>query len=326
MVLLFPSFLWAQSQVGASVSEMFSRSHQGIIVIAHRGCHEPAPSHGFGYAPENSLLALEHCAAMGVDMMETDVHMTADGYLVIMHDDSVDRTTNGHGKVEDLTLAELRLLRLRQNLGGYAEAVTDQRILTLDEILRAAKGKLTLNLDVKGAIYAEVIDAVDRAGAINFVTVKTRAGIGSPRLASIEPFVRVPFIPILDARGSEIAEVAERQMAGAKPVALELPHMLATDLPGVANVARRHGVRLMINTLGDGFLSGRPGDNDVELDPDAVWGWQCRNGVSVFQTDRVEALLAFRKSLANNSPQHACMAFEPRSNAANALSRSNSVF
>lgn len=287
----------AQSPLRPSINELFALSHQGIVIIAHRGCHEPAPSHNLGDAPENSLLALEHCVAMGVDMMETDVHMTADGYLVIMHDDTVERTTNGHGKVEDLTLADLRQLRLRRNLGGYAEAVTDQRVLTLDELLTAAKGRITLNLDVKGAIYSEVIDTVVRLGAADFVTVKTRAGIGSPALASIEPFARVPFIPILDPRGSQIADVAKRQLSSAKPVALELPHMPATDLEIVASVARRHGTKLMINTLGDGFLFGRPGDNDIPHDPEAVWGWQYRKGISVFQTDRVDALLVFRKTL-----------------------------
>ncbi len=208
----------------------------------------------------------------------------------------MDRTANGHGNVEDLTLADIRKLRLRQNLGGYAEPLTDQHVLTLDEMLSAARGRITLNLDVKGAIYSEVVDAVLRAGATDFVTVKTRAGIGSPKLSNIEPFTQVPFIPILDPRGSNIVDVAKRQTTNAKPVALELPHMPSTDLPKVAAVAKRHGIKLMINTLRDGFLAGVPGDNDLQQNPDEIWGWQSRNGVSVFQTDRVEALVKFRET------------------------------
>jgi glycerophosphoryl diester phosphodiesterase len=231
---------------------------------------------------------------MGIDMMELDVHMTADGYLIIMHDDRVDRTTDGHGSIEDMTLGDIRKLRLRQNQGGYAEPLTDQGVPTLIEMLNAARGRITLNLDVKGAIYAEVVHAVLSAGAADLVTVKTRAGIASPTLAAIEPFARVPFMPILDPRGSDIVAVAERQTTGAKPVALELPHMSAADLPKVAAVAKQHGVKLVCNTLGDGFVDGIPGDNEVLRNPDAVWGWQYRNGVSVFQTDKVEALLKYR--------------------------------
>ena len=287
----------AQTTRHGSVSELFASSHQGIVVIAHRGCHEPVPTHGFGYSPENSLTALEHCVAMGVDMMELDVRKTADGHLVILHDDSVERTTDGHGKIDDMTLADLLKLRLRQNLGGYAEPLTDQHIATLDEMLSAAKGRITLNLDVKEPIYAEVVDAVVRAGLTDLVIVKTRAGIVTQPLAAIEPFTRVPFIPVLDPRGSDVVAVAERQMAGAKPVALELPHMAAADLPKVVAAAQLHGVKLVSNTLGDGFLSGKAGDNDVLRDPDAVWGWQYRNGISVFQTDKVEALMKFRSTV-----------------------------
>jgi len=296
-ILLPPVASWGQrEQQHRTVAEIFSLSNRKIVIIAHRGCHEAAPAHGFGYEPENSLSALEHCVAMGIDMMETDVHMTADGYLVVMHDDTVDRTTSGRGKVEDMTLSDLRQLHLRQNLGGYAEGLTDQRVPTLEQMLQAAKGRITLNLDVKGAIYAEVVNAVIRAGAVDYVVLKTRAGINSPKLSTIEPFAHVPFIPILDPRGSDIAAVAENQASGAKPVALELPHMKASELPNVARVANAHGIKLMINTLGDGFLADRPGDNDLSAGADEVWGWAYRNGVSVFQTDHVEALLKFQKS------------------------------
>lgn len=285
-----------QAQHG-SVKQLFSPEHRDIVVVAHRGCHEAAPKHGFARTPENSLAALEHCIAMGVDMMETDVHMTADGHLLIMHDATVDRTTDGHGAIAQMTLADIRKLRLRQNLGGYSEPPTDQRVLTLEEMLRAAKGRITLNLDVKEAIYAEVVDLVLREGAADTVTVKTRAGIASPPLAAIQPFAQVPFIPVLNAHGSNVAAVAERQAIQKKPVAFELPRMASSDLPAVAAVAQKLGIKLFCNTLGDGFIIGSGGDNDALRDPDAVWGWEYRNGISVFQTDRPEELLEFRSGM-----------------------------
>jgi glycerophosphoryl diester phosphodiesterase len=283
----------AQSPQRGSIHELFAPTHKGILVVAHRGCHEPAPLQGFGYEPENSLIALEHCVAMGADMVEADVRMTSDGYLVIMHDDTVDRTTNGHGAIADITLAELRKLRLRQNLGGYVEPLTNQQVPTLIELLEAAKGQITLNLDVKDAIYPEVVEAVVRAGATDLVTVKTKAGIASAPLASIEPFEHVAFIPVLDPHGSEIAAVAEQQLR-AKPVALELPHMDAADLPKLTALAKQHGIPLIVNTLGDGFLEGIGGDNDALRNPIAVWGWDYNHGISIIQTDRPEALLKYR--------------------------------
>jgi glycerophosphoryl diester phosphodiesterase len=72
------------------------------LVIAHRG--------GGGLIPENTLEAFEYSARMGVDVLELDVHATRDGALVVMHDRSVDRTTDGRGRVGEMTLAELKKL------------------------------------------------------------------------------------------------------------------------------------------------------------------------------------------------------------------------
>lgn len=294
-----PSVVSAEPARPGSIHALLHNPARPLVVVAHRGCHNPAPEHGLSAAPENSLKALDHCVAMGVEMMETDIQRTLDGHLVIMHDERVDRTTDGHGLIADMTLAQVRKLRLRQNLGGYDQPLTDQAVLTLDELLVAAKGRITLNLDVKAPVYVEVIDAVLRAGAADLVTVKARAGIASPPLAALLAYDKVPFIPILDHSGdpSILASVAERQVASAHPVALELPRMPGASIEAVRKVAEPHGVALFINTLGDGYLAGFGGDNDALRDPDGAWGKPYRAGVTFFQTDLPEALLKFRNTL-----------------------------
>ncbi len=72
------------------------------LVIAHQGGEELWPS--------NTMHAFERAAALGVDMLEMDLHVTADGVLVLMHDETVDRTTNGTGRLEEMTLAEVKAL------------------------------------------------------------------------------------------------------------------------------------------------------------------------------------------------------------------------
>lgn len=269
-----------------------------LIVIAHRGCHEPAPWHGWGSAPENSALALQRCADMGVDVMETDVHKTRDGFLVIMHDDTVDRMTEGKGRIETLTLAQIRQLHLRQNEGGADAALTDQTMLTLDEMLALAKGRIVLNLDVKEMIYAEVVDAVVRAGAQDRVIVKTSGGLGTAPLAAMAPFDKVPFAVIptsADERGLDIPEVITRQMAPPrKPVAFELPVVTQAALPAITARARALKVRVWVNTLFQGFVIGGGNDIDALRKPDAVWGDLYRQGVTMIQTDDPEAMLRFR--------------------------------
>ena len=72
------------------------------LVIAHQGGDELWPG--------NTMYAFEQAAALGVDVLEMDLHITKDGVLVVMHDETVDRTTDGAGKIEEMTLEEIKAL------------------------------------------------------------------------------------------------------------------------------------------------------------------------------------------------------------------------
>lgn len=122
----------------------FANEH-GIIVMAHRG--------GSRRWPENTMLAFQHAADLGVDGLELDVHSTADGVLVVIHDDHVDRVTDGHGFVHDLTLAELKQLDAGYhwtNDGGQSYPFRGQGVTipTLAEVF-AAFPDLWINIDLK---------------------------------------------------------------------------------------------------------------------------------------------------------------------------------
>ena len=99
-----------------------------MLAIAHRGAS--------GYAPENTLAAYRRAVAQGVSFIETDLHLTRDAHFVAVHDETVDRTTNGQGSVHQMTLAELR----RLDAGSwFASEFMGERIPTLVEILDFAK-------------------------------------------------------------------------------------------------------------------------------------------------------------------------------------------
>src|SRR5438552_1297682 len=83
----------------------FPASHHKIIVIAHRGDHTEGP--------ENTLAAYEKAIELGADYIETDLRTTKDGELVIMHDATVNRMTNGKGNVKDITWKEIKQLKIK---------------------------------------------------------------------------------------------------------------------------------------------------------------------------------------------------------------------
>jgi len=116
-----------------------------VLVFAHRG--------GQGMWPPNTLYAYERAVALGVDVLELDIHRTADGVLVVRHDPSVDATTNGHGSIREMTLAEIKSLDAGYRWtadGGQTYPFRDQGVAipTLEEVL-AAFPDMPLNIDIK---------------------------------------------------------------------------------------------------------------------------------------------------------------------------------
>jgi len=112
-----------------------------LLAIAHRGAS--------GHAPENTLAAFRKAVAMGAAFIETDLQLSRDARLVAIHDDTVNRTTNGQGGVHDLTLAELR----RLDAGSwFGSEFAGERIPTVEEILEfARKHDVVFYLELKPA-------------------------------------------------------------------------------------------------------------------------------------------------------------------------------
>jgi glycerophosphoryl diester phosphodiesterase len=105
-----------------------SKERIGVFIIGHRGAS--------GHAPENTLAAFKKAVSLGATFIETDLQLSRDARFVAIHDDTLDRTTNGQGKVHDQTLAALR----RLDAGSwFGSEYTGERIPTLEEILEFSK-------------------------------------------------------------------------------------------------------------------------------------------------------------------------------------------
>jgi glycerophosphoryl diester phosphodiesterase len=120
----------------------------GVLNIAHRGAS--------GHYPENTLMAFNQAITMGADMVELDVHLTKDGEPVVIHDETLERTTNGKGKVLYHTLQELKKL----DAGAwYKPEFMGECIPTLEEVLESVKGRARINIEIKnGPIYYQGIE------------------------------------------------------------------------------------------------------------------------------------------------------------------------
>ena len=124
-------------------------------VMAHRGYS--------GAYPENTMLSFREAVKVGCDAIEMDVHETRDGRLVVIHDERLDRTTDGKGRVADYTYEELQRFRLVDRDGN----VTDYRIPTLAEVLEWGKDKVAFNFDNK-YINTKGVGEAERRRALDY--------------------------------------------------------------------------------------------------------------------------------------------------------------
>src|SRR5712692_9514611 len=134
-----------------------------FMVIAHRGASS--------YAPENTFAAFDLAIQMGVNHIELDVHSTRDSHIVVTHDDTVDRTTNGAGPVTSHTLAALKAL----DAGSWFEGTfSGERIPTFSEVLQRYKARLHIHTEIKGHsahLSQRTADLVRRHGMAGQVTI-----------------------------------------------------------------------------------------------------------------------------------------------------------
>lgn len=210
------------------------REHSQTIVSAHRG----GPEAGY---PENALSTMEKTLGLAPAFLEIDIARTRDGVLVLMHDDDVDRTTNGTGRVGDLTLAQFQALSFEDEGDG----VLEEHPPTLRQALDWADGKTVLELDVKrGVSYEDVAEEVRGAGAMGRVIFVTYSVDGAARLHRVAPEAML-YVTI--EHESDLDELERR--------GVDLTHIVAwtgTDEPNSAlNVAlAARGVEVRFGTLG----------------------------------------------------------------------------
>ena len=148
------------------------------LVTSHAACK--------GHAPENTLAGIERALALGADAIEIDVHCTSDGVPVLVHDEAVDRTTDGSGSVHEMALDVVRTLDAgaRQFVPRFAGA----RIPTLSEAVEATKGRALLQIEVKQPGIEEQVAAVVRdCGAVADCEVHSFYPQVVQRMRAVEP-------------------------------------------------------------------------------------------------------------------------------------------
>jgi glycerophosphoryl diester phosphodiesterase len=183
-----------------------------FMVIVHRGASS--------YAPENTLATFDLALHMGCGHIELDVDFSSDGHIVVMHDDTVDRTTNGTGPVGSHTLEELRALDAGD---WFGTPFTGERIPTFAEVLERYQKRVHIHTEIKGRsehLAPRTADMVRQYGMVEHVTVTS---FQKPRLEEMRAYApelstgwlvgEVSDVTIAQARELELTQICPRANA-----------------------------------------------------------------------------------------------------------------
>lgn len=170
-----------------SVKDAFAGG--GTLVFGHRGA--------CGHAPMNTLPSFRKVVEIGADGTEFDVRLTRDGHMVIIHDPSVDDTTDGSGIVSEMSFAEIREL----DAGAWYDGeFRGTRIPTLDEVLETLGKSMVINIEIKSEVYhpdgveAQVAEAIRRHGIDDLAIVSSFNPLVLRRFYKIAPHVPIAYL------------------------------------------------------------------------------------------------------------------------------------
>jgi glycerophosphoryl diester phosphodiesterase len=257
-----------QFKTAKELQEFFSYSKKTIpLVSAHRG----GPTTGF---PENCTPTFANSIKYNPTIVETDIALSKDSVLVMMHDNTLDRTTTGTGNIENYTYNELQELFLEDNEGHQ----TPYKIETLDQILQWGKDKVIYNLDIKKGVPMQmIVDAVRRNKAEAYSVIITYTATQAAEAARLAPELMIS----VSAKGKE--DVERMEGLGVKAEKMIAFVGISEPNPEVYHYLHSRKISCILGTMGNL-------DKSAAAKGDALYYKLVENGANVLSTDRnVEA-------------------------------------
>lgn len=261
-------------------NEIKKPESKSILVAAHRG--------DWRNAPENSIQGLINCINMGVDIVEIDLKMTKDGYLILMHDRTIDRATNGKGAPSGMTLDSLRTFFLKSGITGN----TKHKIPTFEEYMLAAKGKMFICVDKSYPYLNDVVQVLKKTGTLDQVLLNGEKSLSKNLQDYGDLIKQINFKPIVNT--NEPTHI-EEYLAELHPAVLELvyPNDSSKYIQN-SQLIKSRGTKIWHNAMWVELCAGHIDDIAVEQNrPQDSWEWIINHGATIIQTDRPQQLLNY---------------------------------
>lgn len=264
--------------------KLMDRDQHYVHVVSHRG--------DWKQFPENSLDAINSIIQMGGDVVEIDIQRTKDGQLILMHDERLDRTTNGKGLIAETTFADIQKLFLKD----HNDNVTQHKVPTLKEVLLMSKGRIMLNLDKADRFFEQVVALLQETGTTDIAILKGLQSIEEINNRLGVHLDSIIFMPMVRMDNDDAEQRITSFVNEMAPVVFEVGYQKSDNpLPLKAKklVARK-------SLLWYNSLKGRNGNHDdvvSKADPDAGYGYLIdKLGARMIQTDEPARLIEYLRS------------------------------
>lgn len=284
------SILFSSAQEGNRMKFLLDKLYDGgksgyVMIFAHRG--------DWRNSPENSIKAFQNCIDAGIDGIEIDIQATKDGELIIMHDKTLDRTTNGSGDVADKTLTEIKELYLRNPI----KVITTHRIPTFREVLKATKGKILIHVDKWPPHKDKILKIAEEEDCLNQIIFRSTRSSEDIKERLGDYYDRINYIPVIVCKNNnedmkKLDDILKNLKASAIGISFRnedaelLKHM---------DVLKAAGYRIWFNTMWAEFNAGHD-DQLAEYDLEESYGWLINKGANILFTDRPFLLSDYLKS------------------------------
>ncbi|WP_026904203.1 glycerophosphodiester phosphodiesterase family protein [Pedobacter glucosidilyticus] len=268
------------------LNEIFRKKTEKVLVAAHRG--------DWRNSPENSVQSLKNCIDRDIDVAEFDLAKTKDGKLIIMHDKTINRTTNGKGKPQDFTLEEIRKFYLLSGTGHPTRHI----IPTLEEMLVTAKDKIIIDIDKGYEYFDEVILELKKQKMLE-QTIYNIYGLPYDSL-----LIKHQNIPeeltlqlIINPKNPEAEKIIDTYKNRKRTIIqIIFDNDTSPLLSKVPEFKKRHPI--WFNSLWPEHCGGHDDDIAVEENkPDETWGWLVAKGANIIQSDRPIELKQYLKKI-----------------------------
>jgi glycerophosphoryl diester phosphodiesterase len=283
--LLLPAYTFSQShyirtQTPADLQQLLRHTPDRIpLVSAHRG--GPAP--GF---PENCLATFDHTLQSTYALIECDVQLSKDSVLMMMHDDKLERTTHGTGKVAEKTWQELQALKLKDNNG----TLTTYSIPTLAQVLQWAKGKTILTVDVKrGVPPQKIVQAIQQQKAQAYSVIITYS------IETAQQYYQLDSSLVISVTCRNREELQRLTASGISAKNVVAFVGITEPEPALYEALQQKGISCILGTIGNL-------DRSAEARQTNVYANLVQNGADILATDKpVEASTAIQELIPKKS-------------------------